>query len=83
MTQAAWRLSEGLPAHGSRDRGLLAAEAGHRVAHTTVHVHGGVGIDMDHLVHRYFITAKQTEFAVGGATCQLRSIGRELADTPA
>jgi alkylation response protein AidB-like acyl-CoA dehydrogenase len=59
-----------------------AADAGHRVAHTTVHVHGGVGIDLDHPVHRYFLAAKQTEFVVGGATGQLRRIGRELADTP-
>lgn len=84
LTQAAWRLSEDLPAAMEvATAAFWAAEAGHRVAHTTVHVHGGVGIDMDHLVHRYFITAKQTEFAVGGATGQLRSIGRELADTPA
>ena len=60
-----------------------AADAGHRVAHTAVHVHGGVGIDTDHPVHRYFLAAKQTEFAVGGATGQLLRIGRELADTPA
>lgn len=84
LTQAAWRLSEDLPAAMEvATAAFWAAEAGHRVAHTTVHVHGGVGIDMDHLVHRYFITAKQTEFAIGGATGQLRSIGRELADTPA
>jgi alkylation response protein AidB-like acyl-CoA dehydrogenase len=38
---------------------------------------------MDHPVHRYFISAKQTEFALGGATAHLRVIGRELADTPA
>ena len=55
----------------------------HRVAHTFVHIHGGVGIDTDHPVHRYFLAAKQTEFAVGGATWQLLRIGRELADTPA
>ena len=59
-----------------------AADAGHRVAHTVVHVHGGVGIDVDHPVHRYFLAAKQTEFALGSATGQLRRIGRELADTP-
>ena len=47
------------------------------------HVHGGVGIDTDHPVHRYFLAAKQTEFALGGATGQLLKIGRELADTPA
>jgi hypothetical protein len=38
---------------------------------------------MDHPVHRYFLAAKQTEFAVGGATGQLLRIGRELAETPA
>jgi 3-oxocholest-4-en-26-oyl-CoA dehydrogenase beta subunit len=84
VTQAAWRLSEDLPADVDVNTAAFwAAEAGHRVAHTTVHVHGGVGIDTDHPVHRYFLAAKQTEFAVGGATGQLLRIGRELADTPA
>ncbi|WP_006246477.1 acyl-CoA dehydrogenase family protein [Mycolicibacterium tusciae] len=84
VTQAAWRLSEDLPADIEVNTAAFwAAEAGHRVAHTTVHVHGGVGIDTDHPVHRYFLAAKQTEFAVGGATGQLLRIGRELADTPA
>ncbi|AQA02508.1 acyl-CoA dehydrogenase [Mycobacterium sp. MS1601] len=83
LTQAAWRLSEDLPADiDVRSAAFWAAEAGHRVAHTTVHVHGGVGIDVDHPVHRYFLAAKQTEFALGGATGALLSIGRELADTP-
>jgi 3-oxocholest-4-en-26-oyl-CoA dehydrogenase beta subunit len=84
LTQAAWRLSEDLPADIEvATAAFWAADAGHRVAHTTVHVHGGVGIDLDYPVHRYFLAAKQTEFAVGGATGQLRRIGRELADTPA
>jgi 3-oxocholest-4-en-26-oyl-CoA dehydrogenase beta subunit len=84
LTQAAWRLSEDLPADLEVGTAAFwAAEAGHRVAHTTVHVHGGVGIDVDHPVHRYFLAAKQTEFAVGGATGQLLRIGRELAETPA
>ena len=84
LDQAAWRLSEDLPAGPEvATAAFWAADAGHRVAHTAVHVHGGVGIDMDHPVHRYFITAKQTEFALGGATAHLRVIGRELADTPA
>jgi 3-oxocholest-4-en-26-oyl-CoA dehydrogenase beta subunit len=84
LTQAAWRLSADLPADVEvSSAAFWAAEAGHRVAHTTVHVHGGVGIDTDHPVHRYFLAAKQTEFALGGATGQLLRIGRELADTPA
>ena len=56
-----------------------AAEAGHRVAHTAVHIHGGVGIDVDHDVHRYFVAAKRGEFAVGGATAQLHRLGELLA----
>jgi len=84
LTQAAWRLSEDLPADVEVSTAAFwAADAGHRLAHTTVHVHGGVGIDTDHPVHRYFLAAKQTEFAVGSATGQLLRIGRELADTPA
>lgn len=84
LTQAAWRLSEDLPSDAEvATAAFWAAEAGHRVAHTAVHVHGGVGIDTDVPVHRYFITAKQTEFALGGATAALRVIGRDLADTPA
>jgi alkylation response protein AidB-like acyl-CoA dehydrogenase len=84
LTQAAWRLSEDLPADVDvRTAAFWAAEAGHRVAHTAVHIHGGVGIDTDHPVHRYFLAAKQAEFALGGVTGQLLRIGRELAETPA
>jgi alkylation response protein AidB-like acyl-CoA dehydrogenase len=84
VTQAAWRLSEDLPSDLEVGTAAFwAAEAGHRVAHTAVHVHGGVGIDTDHPIHRYFLAAKQTEFGVGGATGALLRIGRELAETPA
>lgn len=84
LTQAAWRVSEDIPAEiDVASAAFWAADAGHRVAHTIVHVHGGVGVDTDHPVHRYFLAAKETEFALGGATGQLRRIGRELAETPA
>lgn len=84
LTQAAWRVSEDIPADiDVASAAFWAADAGHRVAHTIVHVHGGVGVDTDHPVHRYFLVAKETEFALGGATGQLRRIGRELAETPA
>ena len=82
--QAAWRLTEGLPA---RDEVAIAkwwaAEAGHRVLHASGHVHGGVGIDRDYPLHRYFALAKQLEFSLGGATVQLLRIGAALAAEPA
>jgi alkylation response protein AidB-like acyl-CoA dehydrogenase len=84
LTQAAWKVAEDIPAEiDVASAAFWAAAAGHRVAHTIVHVHGGVGVDTDHPVHRYFLAAKETEFALGGATGQLRQIGRELAETPA
>ena len=81
MWQAAWLLASG--AAGSdvavATAKFWAAEAGHRVAHTAVHVHGGMGIDVTYPVHRYFVAAKRNEFALGGATAQLRRIGGALA----
>ncbi|KAA1417092.1 acyl-CoA dehydrogenase [Nocardioides humilatus] len=80
LWQAVWRLSEGLPAATEvAVAKLWAADAGHRIAHTTVHVHGGVGIDLDGEAHRYFTTAKRFEFLFGGATEQALAIGRSFA----
>jgi acyl-CoA dehydrogenase len=81
MWQAAWLLASG---EAGSDAAVAtakfwAAEAGHRVAHTAVHVHGGMGIDVTYPVHRYFTAAKRYEFALGGATAQLRRIGDVLA----
>ena len=81
LWQAAWRLSEGLDADAEvATAKFWAADAGHRVAHTAVHVHGGTGIDMSHEVHRYFTAAKRAEFELGGATAQLLKLSAALAD---
>jgi 3-oxocholest-4-en-26-oyl-CoA dehydrogenase beta subunit len=82
LWQAAWRMDSELPSRTELATAKFwAADAGHRVAHTAVHVHGGVGIDLDGEVHRYFAAAKHNEFALGGATAQLRRIGEVLATT--
>jgi alkylation response protein AidB-like acyl-CoA dehydrogenase len=82
--QAAWRLEEGLPADTEiATAKFWAADGGHRVAHTAVHVHGGVGIDLDYPLHRYFVAAKRLEFMLGNASEQLRNIGKTLATEPA
>ncbi|MFL6160401.1 MAG: acyl-CoA dehydrogenase family protein [Marmoricola sp.] len=83
LWQAAWRLEEGLEAAKEvASAKLWAADTGHKVAHTTVHVHGGVGIDMDGEAHRYFTTGKLGEFLLGGTTDQARTIGALLASEP-
>jgi len=81
MWQAAWRLSAGLPCAAELATAKFwAAEAGHRVAHTAVHLHGGMGIDVDHPLHRYFLAATHNEFHLGGATAALLSLDASLSD---
>jgi hypothetical protein len=79
--QAAWRIAAGLPAAAAvAVAKLWAADGGQRVVHAAQHLHGGIGVDRDYPLHRYFLYAKQIELTLGGATHQLRSIGRMLAD---
>ena len=82
--QAAWRLSEGLPAGDEvAIAKWWAAEASHRVLHAAHHVHGGVGVDREYPLHRYFGLAKQSEFLLGGATAHLLQLGASMAAEPA
>ncbi|MFI7675471.1 acyl-CoA dehydrogenase family protein [Actinophytocola sp. NPDC049390] len=84
LWQAAWRLSKNLSAHNEiATAKFWAADGGHRIAHAAVHIHGGMGIDVDYPLHRYFVATKRIEFSLGGATTQLRRIGTALAAEPA
>ena len=53
------------------------------MVHTAQHLHGGVGVDRDYPLHRYFLYARQLELTLGGGTEQLLKIGQYLAETPA
>ncbi len=77
--QAAWRLSTGLPAADEiAVAKYWAAEAGQRVLLAAMHLHGGVGMDRDYPLHRYFLLTSQIAFTLGGATESLRRLGRQL-----
>lgn len=81
--QAAWRLTEGLPAGNEvAIAKWWASEAGHRVLHAAHHVHGGVGVDREYPLHRYFGMAKQHEFLLGGGTPALLRLGASMAAEP-
>jgi alkylation response protein AidB-like acyl-CoA dehydrogenase len=78
--QAAWRLSEDLPADDEINIAKFwASDGGHRVAHACQHVHGGIGVDLDYPIHRYFRWSKRIEFTLGSATEHLRLLGRRIA----
>jgi alkylation response protein AidB-like acyl-CoA dehydrogenase len=80
--RAAWRLAEGLPA--AREAAVAkfwAAEAGSRIADAAQHLHGGIGVDVDYPIHRYFLRSKSLELGLGSATPQLAWLGRDMART--
>ena len=77
---AAWKLAEERPAE--RDAWIAkfwAADAGSKIATATQHLHGGMGVDLDYPIHRYFLWSKALELALGGATPQLVRLGRDMA----
>ena len=80
---AAWRLEAGQPADDEvAIAKYWAAEAGQRVGYATQHLHGGIGIDVDYPLHRYYLWAKQIELTLGSAAVQLERIGARLARDP-
>jgi alkylation response protein AidB-like acyl-CoA dehydrogenase len=81
--QAAWRLEAGLPAAAEvAVAKFWAADGGQRVVHAAQHLHGGIGVDRDYPLHRYFLWAKELELTLGGATPQLLKLGEILAAEP-
>jgi 3-oxocholest-4-en-26-oyl-CoA dehydrogenase beta subunit len=87
---AAWLLDDETRGGGTADREEIEAEiaiakfhagdAGSRVLHACQHLHGGIGVDTDYPLHRYFVRGKQIEQTLGTATRQLLRIGAHLAD---
>lgn len=78
--EAAWRRDEGL---GHRGAALTAAwwasEAGKRVVHAGQHLHGGMGADLDHPVHRHFLWGRQLDAYLGCGAEVLAELGQLIA----
>jgi alkylation response protein AidB-like acyl-CoA dehydrogenase len=53
------------------------------VVHAAQHLHGGVGVDRDYPVHRYYLLVKHLAPMLGGATASLLRLGEVLAADPA
>ena len=61
----------------------FASEAGYRVTFSAQHIHGGIGVDREYPVHRYYIYARHLELMLGGSTHHLRRLGKLIADEAA
>ena len=78
--QAAWLLANGRPAtEALHTAKFWAAEAGFRVAHAAQHLHGGIGVDTEYPLFRYFRTTRQIELTLGGAAVHLKELGERIA----
>ena len=78
--QATWRLAHDLrAAEQVATAKFWAAEGGQRALHAAQHIHGGVGVDRNYPLHRYFLAGKQLELSLGSATPQLLRLGRLIA----
>lgn len=58
---------------------FFAGEAGHAIAYAAMHLHGGIGVDVDYPVHRYYLWARQIELTLGSGASALAAIGERLA----
>ena len=82
--QAAWRLAEGF--ESGRQVAVAkvwAAEGGKRIVQAAQHLHGGVGVDREYPLHRYYLYARQLELTLGGGTPHLLRLGKMLAEESA
>lgn len=79
--EAAWRLTQGLPATAEIAAATWwACLAGRRVTGSALHMHGGIGQDLEYPIHRYYLCAKQIELTLGGAGKQLHRLGAALPE---
>ncbi|MEU6124625.1 acyl-CoA dehydrogenase family protein [Streptomyces sp. NPDC047123] len=78
--EAAWRRDAGL-SYGTHalTAAWWASEAGRRVVHAGQHLHGGMGADLDHPVHRHFLWGRQLDAYLGCGGEILAELGELIA----
>lgn len=57
-------------------------EAGHVAAHISLHIHGGIGQDLDYPAHRFFVWAKRNESYLGAADKHAVALGNLIKGNP-
>lgn len=78
--EAAWRIDQALPASEHvLTAAWWASEAGKRVVHAGQHLHGGMGADLEHPVHRHFLWGRQLDAYLGCGSELLAELGAVLA----
>lgn len=81
LWQLVYRLDAGL---GALPQALAvraqACDLGHVAGHKAQHLHGGVGVDVSHPMHRFLFWSRALGMALGGGEAHLSRLGDWLAD---
>ncbi|MEU8135326.1 acyl-CoA dehydrogenase family protein [Streptodolium elevatio] len=78
--EAAWLMDQG---EAATEQALVArwwaSEGGKRAVHACQHLHGGMGSDIDHPIHRHFLWGRQIDVTLGSGIQQLAALGALFA----
>lgn len=81
LWQLVYRLDAGL---GALPQALAvraqACDLGHFAGHKAQHLHGGVGVDVSHPMHRFLFWSRALGVALGGSEAHLARLGDWLAE---
>jgi len=82
--EVAWLISVGRDARAEvAIARYVASEASYRVTFSAQHIHGGIGVDREYPVHRYYLYARHLELILGGSTHHLQRLGKLIAEAAA
>lgn len=80
LFELAWSIDAGVPSGSIAPVATWwANQCAHRVAHTAMHLHGGIGADTSYPIHRVLLMSRALELELGGAHRALARIGERLA----
>ena len=77
--QLVWRLSENVPVDDELPIAAYWASKAYGVCRAAVHLHGGVGVDLDYPLHRYYLWSRELQLLLGGGAGMLSRYGDRLA----
>lgn len=81
--QAAWLLDAGDdPGTSVLVAAWWAHDAGQQVVHDVMHLHGGLGVDLDFPIHRYLLAGREVADTLGGPSQVLERLGDRLDHLP-
>jgi alkylation response protein AidB-like acyl-CoA dehydrogenase len=74
--RAVWLVDRATPdSEATAIAGWWASDAATRVVEAAMHLHGGLGVDMDYPLHRHYLAVKQGELTLGGPSRRMLELG--------